>query len=84
MGATALRGGGAAETESDNSIDQRSVRADLCGRGRRRIWSMYTNRIGRCDRTRPDLRAPIQQMIDFMAARTAFFDEYFLATADAG
>ncbi len=48
--------------------------------------SMYTNRTllaGATDLD-PDLRAPIQQMIDFMAARTAFFDEYFLLPPTLG
>lgn len=88
VGATALgvAAARAAETESDNPLINdpfARIFVDAAGDG---IWSMYTNRTlpaGATDLD-PDLRAPIQQMIDFMAARTAFFDEYFLATADAG
>lgn len=76
MGATALgvAAARAAETESDNPLINdpfARIFVDAAGDG---IWSMYTNRTllaGATDLD-PDLRAPIQQMIDFMAARTAF------------
>jgi methyltransferase (TIGR00027 family) len=53
---------------------------DEAGKG---IWSVYAGS------TLPDdvdaeLRALVRAMVDFMAVRTVFFDEFFLAAADAG
>jgi methyltransferase (TIGR00027 family) len=47
------------------------------------IWSVYAEP-GLLDDVEDDVRAPVRAMIDFMAVRTVFFDEFFLAAAGAG
>ena len=50
------------------------------------IWSLYANPALLAGATdlEPDVPARLRLMIDFMATRTAFFDEFFLDAADAG
>ena len=82
---SALPAARAAETESENPLINdpfARVFIDAAGEG---MWS--STRIPTCWPSvdlEPDVRARIQLMIDFMATRTAFFDEFFLGAADAG
>jgi methyltransferase (TIGR00027 family) len=76
----------AAETESDNPLIKdpfARVFVDAAGEG---MWSLYANPalMAKAMETEPDLRARLQLMTDFMAIRTALFDEFFLGAADAG
>src|SRR5262249_10534732 len=50
------------------------------------MWSIYANPtlLAKAIEIEPDVQARAQLMIDFMATRTAFFDEFFLGAADAG
>ncbi|CPR10908.1 methyltransferase, putative, family protein [Mycobacterium bohemicum DSM 44277] len=88
VGATALgvAAARAAETESENPLINdpfARVFVDAAGKG---IWSMYADPalLAKAIEIEPDVRPRIQLMIDFMATRTAFFDEFFLGAADAG
>lgn len=88
VGATALgvAAARAAETESENPLINdpfARVFVDAAGEG---MWSIYANPalLAKAADTEPDLRARLQLMVDFMATRTAFFDEFFLGAADAG
>ncbi|OHV04564.1 class I SAM-dependent methyltransferase [Mycobacterium talmoniae] len=85
VGATALgvAAARAAETESENPlISDPFARAflDAAGQG---IWSVYIPS-ALPDDVDPEVRAQTQAMVDFMAVRTVFFDEVFLAAAEAG
>jgi len=88
VGATALgvAAARAAETESENPLINdpfARVFVDAAGEG---IWSVYTNPtlLAKAIEIDPDVQTRIRLMIDFMATRTAFFDEFFLGAADAG
>ncbi|MGB8390302.1 class I SAM-dependent methyltransferase [Mycobacterium sp.] len=88
VGATALgvAAARAAETESDNPLISdpfARVFLDAAGEG---MWSIYTDPelLAKAVEIEPDVQTRIQLMIDFMATRTAFFDEFFLAAADSG
>ncbi|MES3635796.1 class I SAM-dependent methyltransferase [Mycobacterium intracellulare] len=88
VGATALgvAAARAAETESENPLINdpfARVFVDAAGEG---MWSIYANPalLAKAADIEPDLRARLQLMVDFMATRTAFFDEFFLGAADAG
>jgi methyltransferase (TIGR00027 family) len=88
VGATALgvAAARAAETESENPLIKdpfARVFVDAAGEG---MWSMYSNPklLAKAVELEPDVRNRIQLMIDFMATRTAFFDEFFLGAADSG
>jgi methyltransferase (TIGR00027 family) len=83
LGVAAAR---AAETESENPLIQDPfARAflDAAGDG---MWSLTADPRLSAELTEvaPDLRAHLQVMIDFMAVRTAYFDEFFLSAASAG
>ncbi|WP_421843476.1 class I SAM-dependent methyltransferase [Mycobacterium sp.] len=88
VGATALgvAAARAAETESNAPlITDRFARVflDAAGDG---LWSLFADPsllTGDVD-IEPEVRARIQLMIDFMATRTAFFDEFFLNAAASG
>jgi methyltransferase (TIGR00027 family) len=88
VGATALgvAAARAAETDSENpQIQDPFARLflDAAGPG---MWSMFGNptvSAGLAD-VDPDLSARMKHRVDFMAARTAFFDEFFITAADAG
>jgi methyltransferase (TIGR00027 family) len=88
VGATALgvAAARAAETESaDPLINDPFARVfiDAAGKG---MWSVYADPDlqTRLLELEPDVQNRLQLMVDFMATRTAFFDEYFLGAADAG
>ncbi|WP_156689096.1 class I SAM-dependent methyltransferase [Mycobacterium sp. Marseille-P9652] len=88
VGATAVgvAAARAAETESDNPLINdpfARVFVDAAGEG---LWSIYTrpDLLAKAIELEPEVHARIQLMIDFMATRTAFFDEFFLGAADAG
>jgi methyltransferase (TIGR00027 family) len=88
VGATALgvAAARAAETESENPlINDPFARmfVDAAGEG---MWSIYADPelLAKAVELEPDVRNRIQLMIDFMATRTAFFDEFFLGAADVG
>jgi methyltransferase (TIGR00027 family) len=83
VGATALgvAAARAAETESDDPlINDPFARmfVDAAGQG---IWSLYSSLPADAE---PDVRAWLQAMTDFMAVRTAFFDEFLLNAAQTG
>ena len=88
VGATALgvAAARAAETESENPLINdpfARVFVDAAGKG---MWSIYTNPVllAKVVEIEPDVQTRIQLMIDFMATRTAYFDEFFLGAADSG
>lgn len=88
VGATALgvAAARAVETESDNPLISdpfARVFVDAAGNG---IWSLYADPalLAEGSGLEPDIRARLRLMIDFMATRTAFFDEFFLTAADTG
>jgi methyltransferase (TIGR00027 family) len=88
VGATALgvAAARAAETESaDPLINDPFARVfiDAAGKG---MWSVYADPDlqAKLLELEPDVQNRLQLMVDFMATRTAFFDEFFLGAADAG
>ncbi len=88
VGATALgvAAARAAETESENPlINDPFARmfVEAAGEG---MWSVYANPtlLAQAAEIEPEVRARAQLMIDFMATRTAFFDDFFLGAAGAG
>jgi methyltransferase (TIGR00027 family) len=88
VGATALgvAAARAAETESDNPLINdpfARVFVEAAGDG---MWSLYANPalLGGTSEVEPDLQGRLRLMIDFMATRTAFFDEFFLGAAETG
>jgi methyltransferase (TIGR00027 family) len=82
LGVAAAR---AAETESENPlIRDPFARAFLEAAGDG-MWSLMANPTKAAELTDDaDLLAHVQVMIDFMAVRTAFFDEYFLNAVASG
>src|ERR1700761_1624355 len=88
VGATALgvAAARAAETERENPLINdpfARVFVDAAGEG---MWSVYADPtlMAKVIELEPDAGTRIQLMIDFMATRTAFIDEFFLNAADAG
>lgn len=88
VGATALgvAAARAAETESANPLINdpfARVFINAAGKG---MWSVYADPdvLAKLLEIEPDVQSRIQLMVDFMATRTAFFDEFFLGAADAG
>ena len=88
VGATALgvAAARAAETESANPLISdpfARVFIEAAGQG---MWSVFADPalLDRAAEIEPEVRARAQLMVDFMAARTAFFDEYFLGAVDTG
>ncbi|MCI4676234.1 class I SAM-dependent methyltransferase [Candidatus Mycolicibacterium alkanivorans] len=88
VGATALgvAAARAAGTESENPLISdpfARVFVDAAGEG---IWSIYSDPklLAEAIEMEPAVRTRIQLMIDFMATRTAFFDEFFLNAVDSG
>jgi methyltransferase (TIGR00027 family) len=87
VGATALgvAAARAAETESESPlIEDRFARLflDAAGEG---LWSLFGGSVpAELAEVDPELPARMRVLADFMATRTAFFDEFFLAAADAG
>lgn len=85
VGATALgvAAARAAETESANPLISdpfARVFLEAAGQG---MWNVYLDRSLR-EQLDPELAAQVRAMNDFMAVRTAFFDEFFLAAANDG
>jgi methyltransferase (TIGR00027 family) len=81
LGVAAAR---AAETDSENPLIQdRFARmfVDAAGEG---MWSLMARPGLSAELNDPELRAHRQVMVDFMAVRTAFFDEFFLDAAKSG
>jgi methyltransferase (TIGR00027 family) len=83
VGATALEvaAARAVESESDNPLisdPYARLFLDEAGPG---IWSLFAQPTLPDD---PDVRAQLRAMVDFMAVRTVFFDEFFLTAARAG
>jgi methyltransferase (TIGR00027 family) len=83
LGVAAAR---AVETDSENPLINdpfARVFVDAAGEG---MWSVMASRTLSAELTdvAPDLRARMQVMVDFMAVRTALFDEFFLSAADTG
>jgi methyltransferase (TIGR00027 family) len=83
LGVAAAR---AAETESEHPLVRdpfARVFVDAAGKG---MWSVMANPALSAQLTDidPDLRARMRVMVDFMAVRTVFFDEFFLGAANAG
>jgi methyltransferase (TIGR00027 family) len=88
VGATALgvAAARAVETESENPLINdpfARVFVNAAGEG---MWSIYADPklLAKAIELEPDVRTRIQLMVDFMATRTAFFDEFFLNAADTG
>jgi methyltransferase (TIGR00027 family) len=88
VGATALgvAAARAAETESENPLINdpfARVFVDAAGDG---MWSIYADPklLAKAIELEPDMRTQLRLMIDFMATRTAFFDEFFLNAANSG
>ncbi|MDD4868533.1 MAG: class I SAM-dependent methyltransferase [Mycobacterium sp.] len=84
VGATALQvaAARAVETESENPlISDRFARMflDAAGPG---VWSLFADP-ALPDDVDPEVRTLVRAMVDFMAVRTVFFDEFFLAAAEA-
>jgi methyltransferase (TIGR00027 family) len=85
VGATALgvAAARAAETESEDPLISdpfARVFLDEAGKG---VWSIYAEPT-LPDDVDADVRALARAMVDFMAVRTVFFDEFFCAAAEAG
>ncbi|MGB6207321.1 SAM-dependent methyltransferase, partial [Mycobacterium sp.] len=82
LGVAAAR---AAETDSENPLIRdpfARVFLEAAGDG---MWSLMANPAKAAELTDDaDLLANLQVLIDFMAVRTAFFDEYFLGAAASG
>ncbi|KQH80132.1 SAM-dependent methyltransferase [Mycobacterium gordonae] len=83
LGVAAAR---AAETESENPLIRdpfARVFLDAVGDG---MWSLYADPklLAQASEIDPQVQARAQMLVDFMATRTAFFDEFFLRAADSG
>jgi methyltransferase (TIGR00027 family) len=83
LGVAAAR---AAETESENPLIQDPFARAFLEAAGDGMWSLMANPTKSADLTDldPDLLAHMQVMIDFMAVRTAYFDEYFLNGVASG
>ena len=83
LGVAAAR---AAETESEDPLINdpfARVFIDAAGEG---LWSIYGDPklLAKALEIEPEVQQRLQLMVDFMATRTAYFDEFFLNAADAG
>ncbi len=88
VGATALgvAAARAAETDSGSPLirdEFARVFLDAAGEG---VWNWFAaaNLPAEIAEAEPDLKPRMQGMVDYMAARTAFFDQFFLDAAGAG
>lgn len=88
VGATALgvAAARAAETDSENPLirdEFARVFLDAAGEG---VWNWFAapNLPAQIAEAEPDLKPRMQGMVDYMAARTAFFDTFFLDAARTG
>jgi methyltransferase (TIGR00027 family) len=88
VGATALgvAAARAAETESENPLINDPFARLFVNAAGQGMWSIYTDPklLAKAVEIEPDVQTRIQLMIDFMATRTAFFDEFFLGAAESG
>ncbi|MCV7260819.1 class I SAM-dependent methyltransferase [Mycobacterium shimoidei] len=83
LGVAAAR---AAETASENPLIRdpfARMFVDAAGDGTWRVFTDPALRAQLLD-TDPELQSRLQVMVDFMAVRTAFFDEFFLNAASSG
>jgi methyltransferase (TIGR00027 family) len=81
LGVAAAR---AAETDSENPLIRdpfARMFVDAAGQG---MWTLMADPDMSAKLTDPELRVQRQVMVDFMAVRTAFFDDFFLEAAAAG
>jgi methyltransferase (TIGR00027 family) len=83
LGVAAAR---AAETDSENPLIRdpfARLFLDAAGPG---MWSVFGSPTVSAELADvdPDLSARMKNRVDFMAARTAFFDEFFISAAEAG
>lgn len=85
VGATALgvAAARAAETESSDPLIHDPFARTFLEAAGAGMWNLYLDR-SLHDQLDADLKAQIHAMNDFMAVRTAFFDEFFLAAANDG
>jgi methyltransferase (TIGR00027 family) len=83
LGVAAAR---AAETESENPLIQDPFARAFLEAAGDGMWSLMANptKSAELNDLDPDLLAHMQVMIDFMAVRTAFFDEFFLNAVASG
>jgi methyltransferase (TIGR00027 family) len=83
LGVAAAR---AAETESENPLIQDPFARAFLEAAGDGMWSLMANPAKSAELTdlEPDVLGHMQVMIDFMAVRTAFFDEYFLNAVASG
>jgi methyltransferase (TIGR00027 family) len=83
LGVAAAR---AAETESENPLFRDPFARAFLEAAGDGMWNLMANPTKSAELTDldPDLLAHMQVMIDFMAVRTAFFDEYFLNGVGTG
>jgi methyltransferase (TIGR00027 family) len=83
LGVAAAR---AAETERENPLIQDPFARAFLEAAGDGTWSLMANPTKAAELTDldPDLLARMRVMIDFMAVRTAFFDEYFLNGVGSG
>ena len=83
LGVAAAR---AVETESENPLIQDPFARAFLEAAGDGMWSLMANPTRSAELTDldPDLLARMQVMIDFMAVRTAYFDEFFLNAASSG
>jgi methyltransferase (TIGR00027 family) len=82
LGVAAAR---AAETDSENPLIRDPFARAFLEEAGDGMWSLMANPRKAAELTDDaDLVAHLQVMIDFMAVRTAFFDEYFLNATAAG
>src|SRR6201988_2418316 len=88
VGATALgvAAARAAETESENPLINDPFARVFVDAGGRGLWSFSADPklLSKASEIEPDMQARLRLMIDFMATRTAFFDEFFLNAAQSG
>jgi methyltransferase (TIGR00027 family) len=85
VGATALgvAAARAAETESAHPLIHDPFARYFLQAAGEGMWNLYLDS-SLHDQLDPDLKAQIHAMTDFMAVRTAFFDEFFMAAANDG
>ena len=83
LGVAAAR---AVETESENPLIQDPFARAFLEAAGDGMWNLMANPTKSAELTDldPDLLAHMRVMIDFMAVRTAFFDEYFLNGVGSG
>ncbi|MGZ4582831.1 MAG: class I SAM-dependent methyltransferase [Mycobacterium sp.] len=88
VGATALgvAAARAAETDSENPLIRDEFARVFLHSAGEGMWNWFAapNLPAQIADAEPDLKPRMQGMVDYMAARTAFFDKFFLDAARAG